>query len=189
MTLISRDEALDILRASTPEPHLLQHALAAEAVMRALAHRLEQDVDQWGLAGLLHDLDYAGTAHTPEKHGLESAATLAGRLPEESLAAIRAHNGEMNGHAPQSRLDYALRCGETVTGLVVTAALVRPTGITGMEAKSLKKKMKDKAFAASVSRENIRQCAELGLELDEFLQLSIAAMAAQATALGLPTGA
>lgn len=189
MTALSRDEALELLRAATPDPHLMQHALAAEATMRALAHRLGQDVDIWGLTGLLHDLDYAHTAQTPEKHGLESAAMLAGRLPEESLHAIRAHNGEMNGHAPASQLDYALRCGETVTGLVVTAALVRPTGITGMEAKSLKKKMKDKAFAASVSRENIRQCAEIGLELDDFLQLSIAAMATQATALGLPTGA
>lgn len=189
MNPLSRDEALELLRAAGPDPHLMQHALAAEAVMRALAHRLGHDVDMWGLTGLLHDLDYAQTAHTPEKHGLESAATLAGRLPEESLHAICAHNGEMTGHTPSSQLDFALRCGETVTGLVVTAALVRPTGITGMESKSLKKKMKDKAFAASVSRENIRQCAELGLELDDFLQLSIAAMAAQATVLGLPTGA
>ena len=82
----------------------------------------------------------------------------------------------------------SLLSGETVTGLVVTAALVRPTGITGMEAKSLKKKMKDKAFAASVSRENIRQCAEIGLELDAFLQISIAAMAASADEIHLPTG-
>ena len=188
MSLLSRDEALDLLRTSTTESHLMQHALAAEAVLRALAQRLGQDVDEWGLAGLLHDLDYADTAATPAQHGLRSAERLEGKLPGEVLYAIRAHNGEMNGHAPAALLDYALRCGETVTGLVVTAALVRPSGITGMEAKSLKKKMKDKAFAASVSRENIRQCAQIGLELDEFLQLSITAMAAQAAALGLPTG-
>ena len=187
--LITRDSALTLLRSATPEPHLLQHALAAEAVMRALAQRLGQDVDLWGLTGLLHDLDYAQTAEKPDVHGLHSAEELHDKLPPEACQAIRAHNGEMNGHSPATALDFALRCGESVTGLVVTAALVRPTGITGMEAKSLKKKMKDKAFAASVSRENIRQCADIGLELDEFLQLSITAMAAQATALGLPTGA
>ena len=79
----------------------------------------------------------------------------------------------MTGVAPSSAFDYALRCGETVTGLVVTAALVRPTGMEGMQASSLKKKMKDKAFAASVNRDCIRQCSELGLELGDFLTLAI----------------
>lgn len=184
--MLTRNDALEQLRAATPEPHLMQHALAAEAVLRALAETLGEDAELWGRTGLLHDLDYPQTAQDPARHGLVAADILTGSLPEEALAAIRAHNGEMNGTAPSSRLDYALRCGESVTGLVVTAALVRPTGITGMEAKSLKKKMKDKAFAASVSRENIRQCAELGLELDVFLRLAIDAMSAQAEELGLP---
>ena len=80
---------------------------------------------------------------------------------------------------PQSRLDYALRCAETVTGLVGAAALMRPTGYEGMESKSIKKKMKDKAFAASVNRDNIRECEKIGLELDAFLTLVIAAMKAE----------
>ena len=91
----------------------------------------------------------------------------------------------MNGGRAESRFDYALRCGESVTGLISAAALMRPTGIEGMEVKSVKKKMKDKAFAASVSRENIRQCAEAGLELDAFLALAIEAMRAHADELGL----
>lgn len=186
--MLTRDAALNMLRASTPEPHLMQHALAAEAVMRSLATALDEDVELWGLTGLLHDLDYPETAEDPTLHGLNAANRLAEHLPETALTAIRAHNGEMNGTPPTTRFDYALRCGESVTGLVVTAALVRPTGITGMEAKSLKKKMKDKAFAASVSRENIRQCAELGLELDAFLKLAIEAMEARAQELGLPRG-
>ena len=89
----------------------------------------------------------------------------------------------MNGVAPSTRLDFALRCGETVTGLIAAAALMRPTGFEGMPPKSIKKKMKDKAFAASVSRENIRQCAEIGLELDEFLALAIEAMRDNASEL------
>ena len=108
------------------------------------------------------------------------ADILSGKLPEEALAAIRAHNGEMNGTMPQSRFDYALRCGETVTGLIGAAARMRPTGLEGMEPKSIRKKMKDKAFAASVNRDNIRQCADAGLELDEFLALAIEAMRARA---------
>ncbi len=186
---ITRPEALELLHAHTTEEFLIQHALASEAILQALAAHLGEDEAVWGMAGLLHDVDYSKTAQTPEKHGLVGCEMLADKLPEEALAAIRAHNGEMNGHMPQSTLDYALRCGESVTGLIVTAALVRPTGIMGMEAKSLKKKMKDKAFAASVSRENIRQCEKIGLDLDSFLKLSIAAMTEKAQELHLPIGA
>ncbi len=186
--LLSRDEALSLLDTHIKDQHLLQHAKAAEVVLAALAEHLGEDVELWSRTGLLHDVDYAQTAQNPEKHGLVACEILADKLPEEALQAIRAHNGEMTGNTPSTKLDYALRCGETVTGLVVTAALVRPTGITGMEAKSLKKKMKDKAFAASVSRENIRQCSELGLELDAFLQLAIKSMEAQAKELHIPTG-
>lgn len=164
---------------------LLQHSIASEAVMRALAREFGEDEELWGLTGLLHDVDYPATEATPEKHGLEGARLLEGKLPEEALTAIRAHNGEMTGVAPSSAFDYALRCGETVTGLVVTAALVRPTGMEGMQASSLKKKMKDKAFAASVNRDCIRQCSELGLELGDFLTLAIGAMAEIDEELGL----
>ena len=154
--MISRDEALALLAENHVQAGLLQHSIASEAVMRALAREFGEDEELWGLTGLLHDVDYPATEATPEKHGLEGARLLEGKLPEEALTAIRAHNGEMTGCAPQTRFDYALRCGETITGL--------------------KKKMKDKAFAASVCRDNIRQCEQAGLPLDAFLALSIAAM-------------
>lgn len=183
--MLQREQALSMLQAPCPAPHLIQHALASEAVMRELASHLGADAELWGLTGLLHDLDYPQTSQTPEQHGLVAADQLSGLLPEEALHAIRAHNGEMNGVQPESVFDYALRCGESVTGLIVTAALVRPTGMEGMEAKSLKKKMKDKAFAASVNRDCIRQCSEAGLDLDTFLTLSIKAMTAIDESLGL----
>lgn len=184
--MIERQSALTLL-AEQKTPHsLLQHALASEAIMRALAQHFGENEDLWGITGLLHDLDYPATAENAARHGLDTADMLAGQLPEEALTAIRAHNAEMNGAAgPTSRFDYALRCGETVTGLISAAALMRPTGMEGMEVKSIKKKMKDKAFAASVCRDNIRQCAEAGLELDAFLALSIEAMRAHSTELGL----
>ncbi|MDL2209886.1 HDIG domain-containing protein [Desulfovibrio sp. OttesenSCG-928-O18] len=176
--MISRDEALELIKQQNPEPHMVQHALASEAVMRELARQLGEDEELWGLTGLLHDVDFPHTKDAPEKHGAMAEDLLAGKLPGEAVRAIKAHNGECTGVMPDCRFDYALRAAETVTGMVNAAALVRPTGYDGMEAKSLKKKMKDKAFAANVNRDNIRECEKVGLSLDDFLGLSIRAMAA-----------
>jgi len=182
--MFTRDEALSLLRSCTPEEHLLRHALASEAVMRALANHLGEDPDLWGLTGLLHDVDYAETHDMPERHGLAGAERIGSGLSEAALHAVRAHN-DRTGIKPESRLDYALRCGETVTGLIMAAALVRPTGMDGMKVSGLKKKMKDKAFAVGVCRDTIRECTELGLDPEEFLELSVAALDPLAKELGL----
>jgi len=182
-TMLARAEAFELLKNSAPE-HLFIHALETEAVMRALAERLGHDQEIWGLAGLLHDLDYPQTKDTPEKHGLLTAETLTGKLPDDAVQAIARHN-EMNGNMPETQFDFALRCGETITGLIHTAALVRPTRMQGMEAKSLKKKMKDKAFAASVCRETIKECEKIGLELGDFLTLAIGAITGIENEVGL----
>ena len=186
--MIDRDTALELLRENAPEPHLVQHALASEAVLRALARRFDEDEELWGITGWLHDGVYPRTGADPARHGLDAAERLVGMLPDEALQAIRAHNAECNGSAVSGRFDVALRCGETATGLISAAALVRPTGMEGMQASSLKKKMKDKAFAASVNRAVIRQCTDMGLELDEFLTLAIEAMTPVADKLGLRRG-
>lgn len=107
--MINREQALALLNEPGPEKHLIQHALASEAVMRALARHLGEDEEVWGLTGLLHDLDYPLTHDDPAKHGLVGAERIGDRLPEEALHAIRAHNGEMTGVAPSSAFDYALR--------------------------------------------------------------------------------
>jgi len=159
--------------------------MASESVMKGLAEKFGEDAELWGRTGLLHDIDWPATEAHPEQHGLKGAEILQGKLPEEALQAIRAHNSELNGTPVKTRFDVALRCGETVTGLVTAAALVRPTGITGMQVKSLKKKMKDKAFAAGVSRDIIRTCPDMGLTLEDFLQTAIDAMTKDAAALGL----
>ncbi len=183
--MLTRDDALALLREHLTEPAMLAHSMESEAVLRALAKRLGKDEELWGLAGLLHDLDYAATKDTPERHGLVSAELLAGRLPDEAVEAIRAHNGERTGCPPTTDFHFALRCGETVTGLIHTNALVRPARMEGMDAKSLKKKMKDKAFAASVCRETIGECQKLGLEQAEFFTIAIAAVAGVAGEVGL----
>lgn len=183
--MLTRTEALELLRGPGPEPHLVHHALQSEAVMRTVAQRKGEDADLWGLVGLLHDIDFPLTKDTPQRHGLVAMDLLAEKLPESALAAIRAHNSECTGHAPQSALDWALRCSESVTGLVATNALVRPQGMQGMTPKSLKKKMKDKAFAASVNRDRIRECEQIGLELGDFLQIAIDAISPIAAEVGL----
>lgn len=183
--MLARDEALNILKNSNPDENLLAHALETEAVMRSLAAESNNDPDLWGLTGLLHDLDFPQTKDTPREHGLISAQKLEGKLPEEALQAIRAHNEEMNGTKPESDLDYALRCGETVTGLVSANALVRPQKMQGMKPKSLKKKMKDKSFAANVNRERLNECQKLHMDLDRFLALAISSISAIADQVGL----
>ncbi len=173
--MITREHALRLLAEADTPPHLLIHAQETEAVLMALAEHLGQDPALWGRVGLLHDLDYPATQDSPELHGIIAANTLGGMLPEIGLAAIRAHN-PATGFAPQSPLDFALRCGETVTGLIHAAALVRPLRTHGLGAASLRKKMKDKRFAATVCRQTIAECQHLGLELDAFLDLAAAAI-------------
>lgn len=184
--MLSRDEAITLLQSKNTEANLINHALESEAVLRGLAKRLDRDEELWGVTGLLHDLDYATTKEDTTRHGLDTVEQLEGKLPDEALAAIRRHACEMNGaEGPETELDFALRCGETVTGLVHAGALVRPTKIKGMKPKSLKKKMKDKAFAASVNRDCIRECDKIGLELGEFLQIAIASITEIAPEVGL----
>ncbi len=174
--MISRQDAYALLLEHNSEQHLIHHALEAEAVMRGLAEKLGGDPELWGVTGLLHDLDYSKTKDNTARHGLDTAEMLDGRLPEEALYAIKAHNEECTGVKAESQFDFALRAGESVTGLVHANALVRPTGMEGMKAKSLKKKMKEKAFAASVDRERIREYEKIGLEAGDFFTIAIQAI-------------
>jgi len=166
---------------------LRRHCLASAAVLAALARRLGQDEETWAVAGMLHDLDYDQTAGDMARHGLVSAEMLAERgLPDEVIAAIKAHNAENLGLKRQTPLDYALTCGETVTGLVVATTLVYPDKkLSSVKPKSVTKRMKEKAFAASVNRDHIRLCEELSIPLNEFAALAVEAMGGIADELGL----
>lgn len=183
---MTRSAAMEILKEHLHAENLIHHSLAVEAVMRALAARLGENIEEWGLAGLLHDIDYEQTAQTPERHGMTGADYLSNmEISEEILHAIMAHN-DMTGVPRESLLDHALYCADPVTGLITSAALVKPgKSLAEVELKSLKKKFKDKAFARGASREQIKTCENLGLTLDEFLELSIQAMQGIADELGL----
>jgi len=186
--MMTRDEGEQLLREHIDvESYLLPHSLESEAVMRAVARHLDRDVEKWGLTGLLHDIDFTQTAETPERHGLMAEEILRGHdLPEEVIRAIKAHNGEHNGTPITEEIHYALRCSETITGLISAAALVQPDKkLASVKPKSVKKKFKDKAFARRVNRDTVRECENFGLELSEFMELSLMAMQEIAPKVGL----
>lgn len=184
--MISRDEALALVTERISQRNLVNHCVATEVIMRALGERLgldSADVERWGLAGLLHDLDYAQTADDPARHGLVSAQELVGLVDDETIHAILAHADKVARETP---LDHALWCADPTTGFIVAAALVRPEkDIAGVALKSLTKRWKEKAFAKGASREQMSDCARIGLERDEFLALALEAMQARAAEIGL----
>ncbi len=184
---MDRQQALDLFHMHVRADNLKKHCLATEAVMRALAERLDEPAELWGIVGLLHDLDYEETADQPTEHGLKTAAILANRgLPPGVISAIKAHNAEALGVERRSKLDFALTCAESITGLVVATALVYPDKrLASVKPKSILKRMKQKDFARRVNRDQVRLCEEIGVELADFADLSLRAMQGISDELGL----
>ena len=183
---MTREEALDSIKANVENENLVKHMLATEAIMRALARRLGEDEGEWGLTGLLHDIDVELTGGDMKEHS-KLGADLARELgaSEEMAHAILCHN-QAHGIPLETKLDKALTCADPLTGLIVAAALVRPDKkLAGLEAKSVKKRFNEKGFAAGADRQQIAMCHELGVELDEFIELGLKAMKGIAAGLGL----
>ena len=183
---MTREEALNSIKANVENENLIKHMLATEAIMRVLARRLDEDEEEWGLAGLLHDIDVEltqGDMHTHSKLGADLAKELGAN--EAVVHAILCHN-EAHGIPRETKLDKALFCVDPLTGLITAAALVRPDKkLASLEAKSVIKKFKQKGFAAGANRQQIAQCSEIGVEFDQFIELGLMAMQAIATDLGL----
>lgn len=183
---MTRKELLDSVNENVENKNLVKHMLATEAIMRALARRLGEDEEEWGLTGLLHDIDVELTGENMSTHS-KLGADLARELgASEAMAhAILSHN-EAHGVPRETKLDKALFCADPLTGLITAAALVRPDKkLAGLEAKSVLKRFKQKSFAAGANREQISQCSELELEFDEFVELGLEAMQGIADELGL----
>lgn len=173
--MLSRERALELVNEHLAKKNLVKHVLAVEAIMRALARALGEDEEVWGLAGLLHDLDYERTTNDPDRHGRLTVEMIAGLdLPPGIDRAVLAHAG----HAPRNSLmDKAIYCSDPVTGLIVASALMHPTKkLAGIDPDFVGNRFKEKRFAAGASREAIASCSELGLELHEFFRISIDAM-------------
>ncbi len=184
---MDRLSAVELLNAHIANEKMRQHCYAAEAVLRALARRLNQDEDRWGLAGLLHDLDVEKVDADLSVHGLETAKILQEKeVDPEIIEAIVLHNEMASGRPRQSDFHFALAAGETVTGLIMATALVYPDKkLASVKPKSVVKRMKEKNFAASVNRDIILECEKLGIPLQEFVDLSLKAMQEVSDRLGL----
>jgi putative nucleotidyltransferase with HDIG domain len=179
-----RSDALELLHEWVENEGLRSHMLAVEAAVRHYARLLGGDEELWGLAGLLHDLDWE---RHPGEHPLRAVEELRSRgYPEEVLTAILAHRSEFTGVQPRSQLDRVLVACDELSGLVVACCLVRPNGIDDLTPKSVVKKLKDRAFAAGVSRDEVdRGLALLGVERDVHVQNVIEALRAKGEELGV----
>ncbi len=187
---MDRQESWDLLCEWTGSESLRKHMLAVEAAMRAYARKFGEDEEKWGITGLLHDMDYEKHP-TPDEHPMVGVAELERRgYPEDVLHAIKGHADYLDvpRDTLMSRTLYAV---DELSGFVVAVALMRPDGLEGLKAKSVRKKMKQKSFAAAVDREDIaRGAEELDVDLNEHIEFVAAALRERSDVLGLaPKGA
>ena len=186
---MNREDAWALVCEYTASDSLRKHMLAVEAAVRAYALRFGEDEEKWGIVGLLHDFDYERWPDPPD-HPLKGAAILAERgYSDEVIYAIKSHADYLPDCPRVSKLDKTLYACDELAGFITAVAMVRPEGIHGMQASSVKKKLKQKGFAAAVKREDITAgAADLGVDLDEHIQFVIDAMLPHAAALGLEPG-
>jgi putative nucleotidyltransferase with HDIG domain len=179
------DDALALFHAWTETESLRRHAYAVEAAMEHYARRFDEDVDLWRITGLLHDMDYEKHPSLDEHPFVGTAVLRAQGYPEAVIEAILGH-ATYSGVPRTTRMAKTLFAVDELAGFITAVAYVRPTKLRGMTVKSVKKKLKDKAFAAAVSREDITQgAAELGVDLNDHIATVIAGMQARAERLGL----
>jgi len=198
--MITREQALTLLKKHMSQENLIRHCYSVEAVMRALAERLNPEikgetercelVERWGIVGLLHDGDYEETKSTPEKHTLEMAEWLKemDETDPEILSAIASHNYAHTGqNSPENRLEWSLYCCDELTGLIVAVTLVKPDKkLASVTVDSVMNKWRQKSFAAGVKREQIEECeARLGIPLKDFIEIALTAMQGISDDLGL----
>lgn len=181
--MITRNEAQEILFEHLKDENLRKHCLATAIIMETLASKIGCDPDKCYITGLLHDIDLDYVGDNFQQHGIKAQELLKDiDITDEMKHAIASHSGNVD---LETTLDKALWVADPVNGLIVATALMRPDKlISSIKLKSLKKKFKSKAFAAGVSREQISACSELGLDLDEYLQLSLDALAEKEKLLG-----
>jgi putative nucleotidyltransferase with HDIG domain len=183
----TREDALELLHQWVENENLRKHMLAVEAAVRSYARERGEDEELWGLAGLLHDLDWE---KYPDEHPLRAVEALRERgYPDDVVHAILAHRSQFTGVEPATPLDRTLVACDELTGLITATALVRPTGIDDLKPKSVKKKMKDPTFARGVDRDEVIHGAELiGIDFDEHIANVITAMRGISDELGLSKG-
>ena len=181
---MDRDEALALVKQHLKNKNLIKHSLAAEACMRALAEKLGEDIETWGMAGILHDLDYEITEKSPELHTTETVKILTDLgIAPEIIHSIKAHAAMVQC---QTKMDYSIFSIDPLTGLIIAATLMHPDKkLKEVDLGFVKRRYKEKSFARGAKREDIEQIQEIGLELDEFISICLGAMQGIDKDLGL----
>jgi putative nucleotidyltransferase with HDIG domain len=186
---LSRDEAWNLLSEWVSSDSLRRHCLAVETAMRAYAERFGEDVEQWGVVGLLHDMDYERYPDLETGHPRMAIAELERRDVDPVVVRAIASHADFMGVPRESRMEKTLAAVDELSGFLLACAAVRPEGLTGLSAKSVKKKLKQPSFAAAVNRDDVRGGAEeLGVDFDEHVEFVARALEARAGEL-LPTAA
>ncbi|MFH1438844.1 MAG: HDIG domain-containing metalloprotein [Pseudomonadota bacterium] len=182
--MMEREKVWRLVTTHLQTDYLLKHLIATEACMKALAIKLGEDEAMWGTAGLIHDLDLDEVKADPERHGKEGARILRDEgYPDEIINAVLAHAAHKE---PETMLEKAICAVDPTTGFIVAATLVRQDKkISGLEVKSIRKRMNEKRFAANVDRKKIMAAEDLGMEVNDFLALCLEAMKQVSPDLGL----
>ncbi len=185
---MDREETLALVKKYVKNENSIKHMLAVEAVMRELAKKFGEGEDVWGLAGLAHDIDMevVDYRNDPQNHGKKGAEILReSGAREEVVSAALAHNRE-TGQKRESRLEKAIYCTDPLTGLIVASVLVLPSKkLSDLTPESVLKRYKEKAFARGAERDVIASCSDIGIELDEFVEIGLSAMKKISDDLGL----
>lgn len=181
---MNREEALDLVKEHLKNKNLVKHSLAVEACMKAVARRIGQDAEKWGLAGILHDMDYEITEKSPELHTTETVKILAEHgIDDEIIHAVKAHAAQVSC---ESEMDWAIFSIDPLTGLIIAATLMHPNKkLKEVDLGFVQRRYKEKSFARGARREDIEQCTNIPLELDEFISVCLEAMQGIDQELGL----
>ncbi|ONN26682.1 phosphohydrolase [Thermosipho affectus] len=180
---MNRNEAFELLTEHIKTKNLIKHCIATEALMRKFAKHFNEDEEEWGIAGLLHDLDYEYTKNDPALHGLKTVEILGDSVSDSIKNAILAHCGKKRRETLMEKVIYAT---DPTTGFIVASALIRPEKkLEPVDVKFLLKRFKEKSFAKGANREQMKSCEEFGMELEEFFEKSLEAMKEISKELGL----
>ncbi len=181
---MNRQEALELVKKYLKNKNLIKHSLAVEACMRAMAAKLNQDVDKWGLSGILHDLDYEITEKSPELHTTETVKILQDLdIDSEVICTIQAHAGQISC---KSEMEWSIFSIDPLTGLIIAATLMHPSKkLKEIDLGFINRRYKEKSFARGARREDIEQIKNIGMDLDEFIMVCLEAMQGISEELGL----
>jgi putative nucleotidyltransferase with HDIG domain len=181
---MKRDEALELVKKYLKNKNLIKHSLAVETCMRAMAAKFNQDVDKWGLAGILHDLDYEITEKSPELHTTETVKILQDLdIDSEVIRTIQAHAGQVSC---KSDMEWSIFSIDPLTGLIIAATLMHPSKkLKEIDLGFVKRRYKEKSFARGARREDIEQVKNIGMDLDEFITVCLESMQGISEELGL----